>query len=539
MNFFRFLLMIGIVNVICGLTMQAHQSVVVKACAQLVTARKKGTVVKKKAPAKPNKILLKAKPAKKIGKSPADTKNIQRYFDLDGQEHKQPRVTFADVAGLDGAKAELADIVDYLKNPDKYQERGVQVPHGVLLVGEPGNGKTLLARAISGQAKCDFFCVSGSAFIESYVGVGAKRIRTLFEHARRHAPCIVFIDEIDSIGGHRVSGSRASPEDTQTLNQLLTEMDGFQTNSQPVIVIAATNRVDMLDSALIRPGRFDRQVHVLHPDVGARESILRVHTRNKKIDHSVDFSTIARGTVGFSAAQLANLVNEAALGAINAGHCLVTMDDFEEARDKIMLGRQSNLCQTQEELQVTAYHESGHALTRVLLGSVVDPLHKMTIIPRGVALGVTYSLPDSDRYTVTKQYLVCEIMTLFGGRIAEELTFNTLTSGASDDFNKAAHLARKMVCAYGMSPDLGMIVYDSAQYFMYSEKTRETIDREAQKILDSAYTQTKELLIKNRVQLDALAQCLLNKKTLFACEVYALLGMPPRVDYRWMPKKSK
>lgn len=444
----------------------------------------------------------------------------------------QVKVKFSDVAGLPEAKEELKDILEYLKNPEKFKKVGAKVPHGILLSGEPGNGKTLLAKAIAGEVNCPFFSASGAEFIEQYVGVGASRVRELFAQARKHAPCIIFIDEIDSIGARRHTGDGGVSEYAQTLNQLLTEMDGFETREKPVIVIGATNRPDMLDSALMRPGRFDRQVHVPYPSIDVREEILKVHAQGKKFDDTVDFRKVARGTPGFSGAQLANIINEAALSAVNNNREIITMEDFEEARDKVLLGKkQKTIKQTKSELNVTAYHEGGHALVNLLLPEQTDPLHKITILPRGGALGVTHSLPERDRYTVTKDQMLAELKILVGGRVAEELVFDTVTTGASNDFKHATDIARKMVCYYGMS-DLGPVQYGQSYYdFKYSEKTRELIDQEVQKIVQNAYDTTKGLLTENRKKLDQLAQALLEKETMYASEVYGLLNIKPREDH--------
>ena len=449
----------------------------------------------------------------------------------------QVKLRFADVAGLPEAKEELSDVITYLKDPSRFTRAGARVPHGVLLVGDPGNGKTMLAKAMAGEAKCPFFAASGAEFIEQYVGVGASRVRDLFAQARKHAPCIVFIDEIDSIGLRRHAGDSGTAEYAQTLNQLLTEMDGFETSAdKPIIVVGATNRVDILDSALLRPGRFDRQVHIPYPSIDVRQEVLKIHTRNKKLDPSVDLYIIARGTPGFSGAQLENLVNEAALAAVNDNREVVTLDDLEEARDKILLGKkQQTIKQTKEELNVTAYHESGHALVNLLLPIHTDPLHKLTILPRGGTMGVTYSLPERDKYSITKEQLLVQIEQCLGGRAAEEIAFNQITTGASHDFKVASGIARMMVCTYGMS-DLGQVSYGSS-YAEYantqpSDKTRERIDQEVQKIIDTAYSAAKKLLTENRDKLDLLAKTLLEKETLHAQEVYELLGITPRADHR-------
>jgi|GEM_PF-651275 len=455
----------------------------------------------------------------------------------------QIKTKFSDVAGLPEAKEELSDIILYLKEPERFARVGARVPHGVLLVGDPGNGKTMLARAMAGEAKCPFLVASGAEFIEQFVGVGASRVRELFSQARKHAPCIIFIDEIDSIGASRQGGHSGHTELAQTLNQLLTEMDGFEINEQPVIVIGATNRVDMLDAALLRPGRFDRQVHIPYPSVDVRKEVLEIHVRNKKLDPSVDLYTVARGTPGFSGAQLANLANEAALLAVNHGREIITLEDFEEARDKILLGKkQSTIKQTREELNVTAYHESGHALVNLLLPEYTDPLHKLTILPRGGTLGVTHSLPERDRYNISKEQMVARIQVALGGRVAEELVFNQLTTGAAHDFKQATNIASQMVCVYGMS-DLGQVSYAQHAHtyaeFKCSDKTRERIDNEIQKIISDAYESTKKLLGDNRAKLDLLAKTLLDKETLYAFEVYQLLGITPREDHRLIKDGEK
>jgi len=445
----------------------------------------------------------------------------------------QVKFKFSDVAGLPEAKEELKDIMDFLKNPDKFKKLGAKIPHGVLLSGEPGNGKTLLAKAMAGEVNCPFFSASGAEFIEQYVGVGASRVRELFAQARKHAPCIIFIDEIDSIGARRHTGDGGTSEYAQTLNQLLTEMDGFESSEKPIIVVGATNRPDMLDSALMRPGRFDRQVHVPYPSIEVREEILKVHSKDKKFDSSVSLKKVARGTPGFSGAQLANIVNEAALHAVNNNRDAICMEDFEEARDKVLLGKkQKTIKQTKDELAVTAYHEGGHALVNLLLPKYTDPLHKITILPRGGALGVTHSLPERDTYSQTKEQMIAQIKVLLGGRVAEDIVFDTVTTGASSDFKHASDIVRKMVCYYGMS-DLGPVRYGQSHYdFKYSEKTREDIDNEVRKIIKSAYDDTKKLLMDDRKKLDKLAQALLDKETMYAGEVYELLGIEPREDHK-------
>lgn len=442
---------------------------------------------------------------------------------------------FNSVAGAAEAKEELKDIVDFLKNPEKYRRLGAQMTRGVLLVGEPGNGKTLLAKAVAGEATCPFFSISGSDFIEVFVGVGASRVRDLFAQARKHAPSIVFIDEIDAVGRHRGnSHGGGSDEREQTLNQLLTEMDGFQTVGGSVIVIAATNRPDVLDKALLRPGRFDRRVVVPYPDLKSREEILKVHARDVKLSPEVDLAKIARGTPGFSGADLKNIINEAAINASKANQETVTVKDFEEARDRIMLGKEiKTMTQSKEELALTAYHESGHALVALMLPEHSDPLHKITIIPRGRALGVTHSLPEREKYTQTEQELLATIKRSLGGRAAEQLVFNKVTTGAYSDFVTATDIARTMVCSYGMSKELGSVIYNQGGSFEYSQKTAERIDAEVQRILDECAEQAMQLLIDNRDKLELLATTLLEKETLFAGEIYELLGITPREEHKF------
>jgi cell division protease FtsH len=443
---------------------------------------------------------------------------------------------FSSVAGVTEAKEELKDVVDFLKNPQKYKRMGAKIPRGVLLVGEPGNGKTLLARAVAGEATCPFFSISGSDFIEVFVGVGAARVRDLFAQARKNAPCIVFIDEIDAVGRHRGSGlGGGHDEREQTLNQLLTEMDGFQTNEAPVIVLAATNRVDVLDKALLRPGRFDRRVDVPYPDVTSREQILQVHAKQVKIDtDTVNLKKIAQGTPGFSGADLANLINEAAIIAAKGDQGHVTIDDFEEARDKIMLGKElKTIILTDNDRKVTAYHEAGHALVRLLMPEHTDPLHKVTIIPRGRALGVTHYLPEREKHTSTKSEMLASIASALGGRAAEELVFESATTGAYSDFQVASQIARAMVCNYGMSLEIGPIVYgQSNQDFVYSQKTAEQLDTEVKNIIDTCYKQACDLLRANRDKLDALSLALLEKETMYAGEIYTLLGIESRAEHK-------
>ncbi len=441
---------------------------------------------------------------------------------------------FDSVAGAAEAKEELKDVVDFLKNPEKYRRLGAQMTRGVLLVGEPGNGKTLLAKAVAGEATCPFFSISGSDFIEVFVGVGASRVRDLFAQARKHAPSIIFIDEIDAVGRHRGnSHGGGSDEREQTLNQLLTEMDGFQTVGGSVIVIAATNRPDVLDKALLRPGRFDRRVVVPYPDLKSREEILKVHARDVKLSPEVDLAKIARGTPGFSGADLKNIINEAAINASKANQEEITVKDFEEARDRIMLGKEiKTMSQSKQELELTAYHESGHALVALMLPEHSDPLHKITIIPRGRALGVTHSLPEREKYTQTREELLAKIKMSLGGRAAEQLVFNKVTTGAYSDFVSATDTARTMVCSYGMS-DMGPVIYSQGGSFEYSQKTAERIDAEVQRILDECARETMQLLIDNRDKLNLLATTLLEKETLFAGEIYELLGITAREEHKF------
>ncbi len=449
----------------------------------------------------------------------------------------QVKCNFDQVAGMQEAKEELRDIVEFLKNPEKYKRLGAKITRGVLLIGDPGNGKTLLAKAVAGEANCPFFNVSASEFVEMYVGVGASRVRDLFNQARKHNPSIIFIDEIDAVGSHRGSGKNGGGNDerNQTLNQLLTEMDGFDSATSSVIVIAATNRPDSLDPALLRAGRFDRKVEIPYPDLQSREKILELHAKNIIIDPSVDLKKVARGTPGFSGADLANLVNESALHASRDNdQSMVTINDFEEARDKIMLGKElKTIVLSEEERKITAFHESGHALVRLLLPDLSDPLHKVTIIPRGRALGVTHSLPEREKYTQTKEEMFAVIMVCLGGRVAEELVFNVIGTGASNDFEKASDIARKMICSYGMSEELGLVVYKQQHgEYTYSQKTAERIDAEVQKLLANAYEKVKTMMIQHRDKLDTLANHLFDKETLFASEIYQLLGIEPRQDFK-------
>lgn len=443
---------------------------------------------------------------------------------------------FSSVAGATEAKEELQDVVDFLKNPEKYKRLGAKITRGALLVGEPGNGKTLLARAVAGEANCPFFSISGSDFIEVFVGVGASRVRDLFAQARKTAPSIIFIDEIDAVGRSRGSGigGGGNDEREQTLNQLLTEMDGFETAKEPVIVLAATNRPDVLDKALLRPGRFDRRIEVPFPDLVSREQILKVHAQGVQIDADVDMKKIARGTPGFSGADLANLINEAAIIASKENQPMVTLKDFEEARDKVLLGKElRTIVLSEDDRKMTAYHEAGHALIRLLLPEDTDPLHKVTIVPRGRALGVTHHLPEREKYSTTRDEMLASMQSLLGGRIAEELVFGKMATGAYSDFRHATEIARDMVCRYGMSEDLGPIVYSQYQGdFVYSQHTAERIDNEVRRIVDECYKKAEILLVEHRDKLNALAQALLEKETMYASEIYELLGIPSREDFK-------
>jgi len=443
---------------------------------------------------------------------------------------------FDSVAGIPEAKEELKDIVDFLKDPTRFRRLGAKITRGALLVGEPGNGKTLLARAVAGEANCPFFSISGSDFIEVFVGVGASRVRELFAQARRHAPSIIFIDELDAVGRQRGAGlGGGHDEREQTLNQLLTEMDGFQTKEDSVIVLAATNRPDVLDKALLRPGRFDRRVYVPFPDLASREQILNVHIKNVTLDPAVDVSVIAKGTPGFSGADLASLINEAALAASKKDQDSVVMHDFEEARDKIILGKEvKSMVRTKEEMRITAYHEAGHALLTLLQPEDADPLHKVTIAPRGRALGVSFSFPERDKHVHTKKEIIAKIIVSMGGRAAEELMFNTTTTGASNDFKVATSLARTMVCHCGMS-GLGKANYSQESgEFVYSQKTAEEIDREVNKVLDSGYDKAMEMLRENQDKLVTFAEKLFEQETMYAGEIYELLGIPPRQECRFV-----
>ena len=445
----------------------------------------------------------------------------------------QINTTFADVAGVDEAKEDVGELVEFLSDPSKFQRLGGRIPKGVLMVGPPGTGKTLLAKAIAGEAKVPFFSISGSDFVEMFVGVGASRVRDMFEQAKKQAPCIIFIDEIDAVGRHRGGGyGGGNDEREQTLNQLLVEMDGFEGN-EGVIVIAATNRPDVLDKALLRPGRFDRQVYVGLPDIRGREQILKVHARKVPLDESIELSILARGTPGFSGADLANLVNEAALFSARANRRVVTMEEFEKARDKIMMGAERrSMVMSEKEKANTAYHEAGHAI----IGRLVpehDPVHKVTIIPRGRALGVTQYLPEEDRYSMNKRQLNSQLCSLFGGRIAEELIggIDGVTTGASNDIERATQMARNMVTKWGLNEKMGPVLYgeDESQApgggnTHYSEDTSREIDQEVRTILNDAYSKAKKLLEDNRDILEAMKDALMEYETIDADQVDDLMN---------------
>ena len=447
-------------------------------------------------------------------------------------------ITFADVAGCDEAKEEVFELVDFLKDPTKFQKLGGHIPRGVLLVGPPGTGKTLLAKAIAGEAKVPFFSISGSDFVEMFVGVGAARVRDMFENAKKQAPCIIFIDEIDAVGRHRGAGTGGgNDEREQTLNQMLVEMDGFEPNSG-VIVIAATNRSDVLDKALLRPGRFDRQVHVGLPDIRGREQILKVHMRKVPINSDVDAAVLARGTPGFSGADLANLVNEAALFAARRNKRTVDMQDFEDAKDKIYMGpERKSAVMREEERRNTAYHESGHAVVAKMLPKA-DPVHKVSIMPRGWALGVTWQLPEHDRVNMYKDKMLEEISILFGGRLAEEIFLNSSSTGASNDFERATKMARDMVTRYGMSEVLGTMVYvDAEQSGIFgpmsaksvSEATQQKVDIEIRAILDRQYAVAKKILEENKDKVELMVKALLEWETIDAEQVNDIMaGKTPR-----------
>ncbi len=460
------------------------------------------------------------------------------------------KVSFKDVAGIEEAKEELQEIVEFLREPQKFQKLGGRIPKGVLLMGPPGSGKTLLARAIAGEASVPFFTISGSDFVEMFVGVGASRVRDLFEQGKKNAPCIIFIDEIDAVGRHRGAGlGGGHDEREQTLNQLLVEMDGFESN-EGVILISATNRPDVLDPALLRPGRFDRQVIVSLPDIKGREGILRVHTRQIPLDEDVDLSVLARGTPGFSGAQLANMVNEAALIAARYERKTVLMVDFEEAKDKVLMGKErKSMVMNEREKKNTAYHEAGHALVAYLLPES-DPLHKVTIIPRGRALGVTMQLPEEDRYNYTREYMESSVTILLSGRIAEEMFLGTVTTGAANDFERVTELARRMVCEWGMSEGIGPLSFgkreeqiflgrEIAQHQDYSEQTAIKIDKEVERIVRQAFSRAKEILDGNREALVRLAEALLEYETLNLDELVKVIkGEKIREDNRDVEEPS-
>ena len=450
------------------------------------------------------------------------------------------KVRFADVAGCDEAKEEVQEVVDFLRDPTKFQRLGGHIPRGILLVGSPGTGKTLLAKAIAGEAGVPFFSISGSDFVEMFVGVGAARVRDMFENAKKSAPCIIFIDEIDAVGRQRGAGlGGGNDEREQTLNQMLVEMDGFETGTN-VIVIAATNRPDVLDPALMRPGRFDRQVVVPLPEIRGREQILGVHMKKVPVGADIKIDVIARGTPGFSGADLANLVNEAALFAARRNARVVEMIDFEKAKDKIMMGAERrSMVMTEDERRNTAYHESGHALVAKLLPKS-DPVHKVTIIPRGRALGVTMQLPEEDRYAYDKQYMLTRVAILFGGRIAEEIFMHQMTTGASNDFERATQMVRDMVTRYGMSEKMGVMVYaeNEGEVFLgrsvtktthISEKTMQEIDAEIRRILEEQYARARKLIEENRDKMEAMAQALLKWETIDAEQIDDIMaGKEPR-----------
>jgi cell division protease FtsH len=460
--------------------------------------------------------------------------------------NQQKRVTFKDVAGVEEAKEELQEIIEFLKEPQKFQKLGGRIPKGVLMMGPPGTGKTLLARAIAGEANVPFFSISGSDFVEMFVGVGASRVRDLFEQGKKNAPCIIFIDEIDAVGRHRGAGlGGGHDEREQTLNQLLVEMDGFESNDG-VILIASTNRPDVLDPALLRPGRFDRRVVVSRPDVRGREGILKVHTRKIPLGEDVDISVIARGTPGFTGADLANLVNEAALNAARYNKKLVAMGDFELAKDKVLMGAErKSMVISNEEKRVTAYHEAGHTLVGLKVPNA-DPVHKVTIIPRGMALGVTQQLPEGDRHNYSQEYLLGQISILMGGRIAEDTFLGSITTGASNDIERATELARAMVCEYGMS-EMGPLTFgkkeeqiflgrEIAQHRDFSEDTAIKIDEQVKKIVTAQYERAKAIIEENRETMIRLAECLLERESLDGVEIRRIVAglpldeNPPAVD---------
>ena len=460
----------------------------------------------------------------------------------------QIKTTFADVAGVDEAKEDVKELVEFLRDPSKFQRLGGKIPRGVLMVGQPGTGKTLLAKAIAGEAKVPFFSISGSDFVEMFVGVGASRVRDMFDQAKKQSPCIIFIDEIDAVGRHRGAGlGGGHDEREQTLNQLLVEMDGFE-GSEGVIVIAATNRPDVLDPALLRPGRFDRQVVVGLPDILGREQILKVHMKKVPLDEDVEPSLIARGTPGFSGADLANLVNEASLFAARANKRTVSMVEFELAKDKIMMGAErKSMVMSEKEKQNTAYHEAGHAIVGRLMPEH-DPVYKVSIIPRGRALGVTMFLPEEDRYSMSRRHIISQICSLYGGRIAEEMTLGAdgVTTGASNDIQRATEIARNMVTKWGLSEKLGPLMYDEAQEEVFlgksaggpsshvSATTRNDIDAEVREIIDTCYKKAEEILEDNRSKLDAMADALMKYETIDSGQIDDIMeGKTPRPPKGW------
>jgi len=453
--------------------------------------------------------------------------------------NEKNKVTFDDVAGIEEAKEELQEIIEFLRDPKKFTRLGGRIPKGVLLIGAPGTGKTLLARAIAGEAGVPFLSISGSDFVEMFVGVGASRVRDLFVQGKKNAPCIIFLDEIDAVGRHRGAGlGGGHDEREQTLNQLLVEMDGFESN-EGVILISATNRPDVLDPALLRPGRFDRQVVVPVPDVRGRENILKVHTKKTRISDDVDLSVIARGTPGFTGADLENMVNEAALLAARRNKDKIDMQDMEDAKDKVLMGAErKSMIISDEEKKTTAFHESGHTLVAKLLPNT-DPIHKVTIIPRGRALGLTQQLPLDDKHTYTKEYLLNNICILMGGRIAEEIALNTQTTGASNDIERETEIARKMICEYGMNEKLGPLSFgkkeeeiflgrEISQHRDYSEDTAQKIDQEVNNLIDVSYKKTHKLISDNRNTLNNLAKALLEKETLNGHEIDEIVGKKRR-----------
>ncbi len=459
------------------------------------------------------------------------------------------KVTFKDVAGVEEAKEELQEIIEFLKEPQKFQKLGGRIPKGVLLMGPPGTGKTLLARAIAGEANVPFFSISGSDFVEMFVGVGASRVRDLFEQGKKNAPCLIFIDEIDAVGRHRGAGlGGGHDEREQTLNQLLVEMDGFESN-EGVILIAATNRPDVLDPALLRPGRFDRRVVVARPDVRGREEIMRVHTRKIPISDDVDISVLARGTPGFSGADLANLVNEAALMAARVGQKAVAMRDFEGAKDKVLMGSErKSLVISESEKRITAFHEAGHALV-AYMHKDADPIHKVTIIPRGMALGVTQQLPIDDRHNYSREYLEARIAVAMGGRIAEETFLGTMTTGAGNDLEVATEMARKMVCEWGMSENMGPLTFgkkdeqiflgkELAQHKDYSESTAILIDREVKRIVSECYEKARQIILDHKDPLQRIAEALLEREVLEADEIARLVRGEPLAPFTSAPPSS-